>query len=1041
MKKNRGFLIRVFSANVSFVYFLSNVAMAHRPETNLWAERRRHTEINRTKNQDTNLLASLPSIPMVPEIGQILSLTHTPNVLSEEVAKTLPDNFVSQHADLFGALSTIHGTIRKVWLPAGGPGQRVVIHIQDVHQNQEAQQHIAGAVDSLLHAHQAGLVALEGAFAPIDVKKYHDFEEREVIKLTADCLLRENLISGPVHAAMTTKATLAPLLGVDDPVHYNANVNAYRASAPKIDALKKDLAARRFNLEKAKTSVFSPALAAFDAKMTAYKEERLSLSDYVVALAPERGVGQTELFLQALSFEKKIDLQKVEKERNELIELLLKNLSNSQIEQLVQQSAGYRMGHVRYGEFYRDLHSLCRSAKIDLPRYPHIDAYIRYVFLAERINAEKLIDELAALQSTRYQTLAITPIEKDLVAQSTTLQLTARLLDFALTPDEWTQYEQRKSKTAGLPDLASFEAFYKEAHARDAAITKNVLRAMDNNQVNTAVLVTGGYHSPGIAERLRHAGVTVISFTPRIEKVDTLHGSTSLSVFTQEKTPLDKLFAGSKLFVSQDPAPLSTIEGTGVAVAGGTAQILSGKLIAYKTVGALLGNRMAFDVTPKENRTAMVTVRNHETNASAQIEVAQGKDGLIRFDNVAPIQPTRPAAWTSSKLLGHSLFFGLIGSVANYFGFDQWMLFAVFVILTWPISVLLPGTRTVTSVWEAWTLRTDLDKWALQHHGVTLRSPEYFSLHLTGRRFLTVWNDHGFWAMVQAHNDFNLKSFLTPYVQLLADKVRTFSNPRAPHSPQGWSIKAAIPIVLFLFLSFFAVQAIAMPINSLDSPFLLSSVVSTLANGIAGTGTLGVIVGGFLNDPASQINENFKSAPPLGKLNDIDLKNETVIQKRVQQSEQHAQAKERAMIQILSLLKTPTVAIILLDQKTLTNQDKLTKVLDAALTRHRKETICFLIGEGQDPSTLEERLKKRTNAQIHIAPGLFGDGIVYFEPVQKHLPEEKTPITVYCPQKYEKNFEGVTNKRLTKESVVSLEGLLQFMERLWRIAELIATQA
>lgn len=132
----------------------------------------------------------------------------------------------------------------------------MVVYIQDVHQNEEAQRHIASAVDSLVNAQQAGLVALEGAFAPIDVKAYHDFEDREVIGLTADSLLRENLITGPVHAAMTTKSPLPPLVGVDDPVHYNANVDAYRQSAPKIEAYKKEVSARKFNLEKEKASVF-----------------------------------------------------------------------------------------------------------------------------------------------------------------------------------------------------------------------------------------------------------------------------------------------------------------------------------------------------------------------------------------------------------------------------------------------------------------------------------------------------------------------------------------------------------------------------------------------------------------------------------------------------------------------------------------------------------------------------------------------------------------------------------------------------------------
>ena len=55
-------------------------------------------------------------------------------------------------------------------------------------------------------------------------------------------------------------------------------------------------------------------------------------------------------------------------------------------------------------------------------------------------------------------------------------------------------------------------------------------------------------------ERLNAAGITVISFVPTIEKVDTAQGSAYLSVFTREKTPLEKLFQGQKLFLGDDPA-------------------------------------------------------------------------------------------------------------------------------------------------------------------------------------------------------------------------------------------------------------------------------------------------------------------------------------------------------------------------------------------------------------------------------------------------------------------------------------------------------
>ena len=43
------------------------------------------------------------------------------------------------------------------------------------------------------------------------------------------------------------------------------------------------------------------------------------------------------------------------------------------------------------------------------------------------------------------------------------------------------------------------------------------------------------------------------SYVPKIEKVDTDRGSAYLSVFTQEKTPLDRLFQGQQLYLANEP--------------------------------------------------------------------------------------------------------------------------------------------------------------------------------------------------------------------------------------------------------------------------------------------------------------------------------------------------------------------------------------------------------------------------------------------------------------------------------------------------------
>ncbi|MBL0058399.1 MAG: glycosyltransferase [Elusimicrobia bacterium] len=141
------------------------------------------------------------------------------------------------------------------------------------------------------------------------------------------------------------------------------------------------------------------------------------------------------------------------------------------------------------------------------------------------------------------------------------LFLTAKLVDFSLTPGEWADYRLStlKGSTANpaLRDLASFEDFYRQADARDAAMADKFLSLYRSPHTTRGlrfpVLITGGYHAGGITGRLTKAGLAVASFVPRIEKLEGPQGAAALTIFSQEKTPLEKLFEGEKLFLAPEP--------------------------------------------------------------------------------------------------------------------------------------------------------------------------------------------------------------------------------------------------------------------------------------------------------------------------------------------------------------------------------------------------------------------------------------------------------------------------------------------------------
>ncbi|HRY30708.1 MAG TPA: hypothetical protein P5079_11815, partial [Elusimicrobiota bacterium] len=63
------------------------------------------------------------------------------------------------------------------------------------------------------------------------------------------------------------------------------------------------------------------------------------------------------------------------------------------------------------------------------------------------------------------------------------------------------------------------------------------------------VLVTGGFHTPGLTQKLREQGVSYAVVCPRVQKIEELN---ALEVFTRGHTPLDRVLLGEKIFLA-DP--------------------------------------------------------------------------------------------------------------------------------------------------------------------------------------------------------------------------------------------------------------------------------------------------------------------------------------------------------------------------------------------------------------------------------------------------------------------------------------------------------
>jgi len=549
--------------------------------------------------------------------------------------------------------------------------------------NPEAQLNIGKTIQELITQKKVDLVALEGAFGPMDFSWYRHYPYQDSVRAVADYLLKEKRISGPVHTAFTLRLrsgqALPPFVGVDEKKHYDANVAAVCQSASLAPTYKKKIEQITRDLNETKNRIFNPILKNFDQQMEAYRTGSISWGEHARFLSKQnsspsshngearRGIDN---YLSALELEEKLNFSQVEHERTELIAHLIQKLSKTETNALLIQSAAFRAGELTPSDFYTELKNLCEKKSVSLTRTPAMNDYIRYVLLADSLDVDGILKESAAIEKKNYSALCRTEEERGLVEKSRWAYLTGKLLDFALSKEEWEEYKSEKFQVPstkfqanskkkipnGLKfgnwdlsgiwnlDLGIFEKFYEEAEARDRAMAANLEKTMTESHARVAILVTGGFHSEGLIHQLQPKGFTVVSYVPKISKIEDEKGTAYLSVFTQEKTPLEKLFAGEKLFLAplQEAAIRSGAVAFGVVALDLLKQGESAELNqhAQDYLKQLMGKKVGVSLTAKSEGPDTVQLnitlkKPDESEKQVQLRLTKAGNKIVNINEKA----------------------------------------------------------------------------------------------------------------------------------------------------------------------------------------------------------------------------------------------------------------------------------------------------------------------------------------------------------------------------------------------------------------------
>ena len=424
----------------------------------------------------------------------------------------------------------------------------MVILLRDAHCNYEAQYNLVNILKHLsieFRQKEPLLVAVEGASGPMDLTQFSEFPDKDAKEKALDEFVRKGYVTGPQFLKIVEKENIPlEIYGVETPYLYTKNYKAFREVLDRKETLEY-IEKLSGIAKKLKEKHYSQKLLELDENATAYRKNELNLTDWVRCLGRNRSTEYRnqknfDLILQSIKLESQIDFKEVESERKRLIQNLEKSLVKEDLKELVSQSLLFRLGKLSIEEYYSYL-----EERIDVPeRYPGLLKYIQLVQIQAKIDSHELFKELEQIEFQTKRRLFRNETERKLDKISYNLYIFAKLYRLELINSEWDYYREYinefdlikiassfKSQVPSLkpqvlpkdklPGQASMSAedFYMTALERDNALVDNTLRLMEDKNHSLAVLITGGFHTDGIAQRLKEKEISHVIISPKITKV------------------------------------------------------------------------------------------------------------------------------------------------------------------------------------------------------------------------------------------------------------------------------------------------------------------------------------------------------------------------------------------------------------------------------------------------------------------------------------------------------------------------------------------
>ncbi len=433
------------------------------------------------------------------------------------------------------------GRVHEI-IPAASQAS-VLIHIQEAHANYDAQKNIRGILQHLSRDYGVDLVLMEGAGYKLEPKLFRFFPTDAKLQHEANRKLMEAGELTGAEVFLMDAPRGAEGRGMENAAAYRKDREAFKTvfKGREIENAFLDEAYLRWQSQAA--SVLNKDLRDFLNRYVAYESEQSPLADWLEVLKKEAfsslnldlsdaaaQVAWPTLvrYFRLKKIGAEIDLARSETEKKKFFAET--GLPFSMVGEVEQVFASAKTGSLPLYEtrfiFERMMDALPKA--FSFSDYPNFRLHIQQMVLMSELQGEALQQEVRGLSKMIVATIAKTESERRHVALLREYLLLKKLFHLELSREEYQQVVARKIVPEHLaaevsPALQTlYQAaleFYAGAIRREDFMMEKALARMKERKRTKAVLITGGFHTDGLKERITRSGNAYIGITPRMGEI------------------------------------------------------------------------------------------------------------------------------------------------------------------------------------------------------------------------------------------------------------------------------------------------------------------------------------------------------------------------------------------------------------------------------------------------------------------------------------------------------------------------------------------